>query len=107
MSSDLDIGKTSSNSYRHPVFDGSDDSKFRVWWDEVMAYLQMEDIEEYVEEIFRDVPMPAKDETVPAVGVTDPQVIADAAKKKIIRKEMKKAKAHMALVSDEFHNVLS
>jgi Mg2+/Co2+ transporter CorC len=51
--------------------------------------------------------MPTKDETTVAANVTDAQVILEAAEKKIMRKEMKKAKAHMALVSDEFHNVLS
>jgi CBS domain containing-hemolysin-like protein len=51
--------------------------------------------------------MPTKDETTVAANVTDTQVVAEADNKKTIRKEMKKAKAHMALVSDEFHNVLS
>ncbi len=48
--------------------------------------------------------MPTKDETTVAANVrTDAQVIAKAAEKQIIRKEMKKANSpHMARVSDEF-----
>lgn len=96
------VNDSSSSTYKHPVFDGSDDSKFRNWWDHVKYFLEMEDIDEYIEEAYKNVPMPTKDETTVAANVTDTQVVAEADNKKTIRKEMKKAKAHMARVSDEF-----
>ena len=90
-----------STSYKHPVFDGQDPNEFKDWWDNVYATLEMEDIEEYVTNAYKGNDMPSKEETIP-VDTNDANEIDMCKKLKIVRKEMKKAKAHMVRVTKDF-----
>ena len=92
---------TSSSSYKHPVFDGEDTSKFKEWWDVTYATLEMEDLEEYVGMDYKYTSMPSKSSTVPAADA-DATTIAVCTMNKKVRKEMKKAKAHMVRVTKEY-----
>ena len=88
---------TLTTAYKHPIFDGTKKSEFKNWWENVVATLEMDDIEEYVTEEYKDVDMPDKDSADTEGKVGDD--LATAIKDKRIRKEMKKAKAHMVRVS--------
>ena len=88
--------------YKHPVFDGENPKEFKDWWDNVFATLEMDDIEEYVTDAWSSVPMPSKLATEYDDDEADKKVIYLAKKNKIIRKEMKKAKAHMVKVTKEY-----
>ena len=92
---------TSGSSYRHPIFDGEDATKFKEWWDVVFATLEMEDLEEYVSEDYKGEDMPTKESTIPTDDTKDVDV-AEAKTNKRVRKEMKKAKAHMVRVTKDF-----
>ena len=83
------------------MFDRENPKEFKDWWDNVFATtLEMDDVEEYITDAWSSVPMPLKLATEYAADETDKKVIDLLAKKnKIIRKEMKKAKAHMVKVT--------
>ena len=88
-------------SYKHPIFDGENPNEFKDWWDIVYATLEMEDIEEYVGKDFATMDIPTKDEC--EADETDSAEIQKLAKEmKIVRKEMKKATAHMVRVTKDF-----
>ena len=78
--------------YKHPVFDGENPKEFKDWWDNVFTTLEMDDIEEYVTDAWSGEPMPTKVQTKYDEN-NDKKVIETAKKHKVIRKEMKKAKA--------------
>jgi len=88
------------NAYKHPIFDGEDPNEFKSWWDNVNATLEMGDLEDYIMDSYKGVQIPSKE-----AGITTSEVeshIAAAAKNKLMRKEMKKAKAHMVKVTKDF-----
>ena len=90
-----------STSYKHPVFDGQDPNEFKDWWDNVFATLEMEDIEEYVTEVYKGKETPSKEETIPE-DLDDANEGEERKKMKLVRKEMKNAKAHMVRVTKDF-----
>ena len=92
---------TSSSSYKHPVFDGEDTSKFKEWWDVTYATLEMENLEEYLGMDYKYTSTPSKSSTVLAADA-DAATIAVCTINKKVRKEMKKAKAHMVRVTKEY-----
>ena len=96
-----DSGKTlNGNAYKHPIFDGEDPNEFKSWWDNVNATLELEDLEEYLTPAYEHIDLPTKEsgetDSVEAVAM------ALAKKNKLVRKEMKKAKAHMVKVTKDF-----
>ena len=91
----------SSSSYKHPIFDGEDTNKFKEWWDITQATMEMEDLEEYFGDDFKYKSMPSKTLTIPLAGA-DAAAIATCAMNKRVRKEMKKAKAHMVRVTKDY-----
>ena len=52
-----------SSTMKIPIFDGADKSKYQVWEDYLMAVLEYHDIEEYIEESWKDKKMPKKNNT--------------------------------------------
>ena len=71
--------KYASSSMKIPIFDGTDKSKYQEWEDDLIAVFEYHNIEEYVEEAWKDIKMPVKSNT------SDQEILQ--------RKEMKKAKA--------------
>ena len=55
----------SGTSYKYPIFDGEDTTKFKGWWEVVFATLQIEDLEEYVTEDYKDKDMHTEESTTP------------------------------------------
>ena len=99
---DKDTKSITDYRYKQPVFDGEKPSEFKDWWDNVFATLEMEDIEEYVTDTWKDKDMPTKVSTEPPADATDKVGTAKALKQKSFRKDMKKAKAHMVRVSKDY-----
>ena len=96
-----DSGKTlNGNAYKHPIFDGEDPNEFKSWWDNVNATLEMEDLEEYITLPYELIALPTKESG--ETDSTEAVAVALAKKNKLIRKEMKKAKAHMVKVTKDF-----
>ena len=96
-----DSGKTlNGNAYKHPIFDGENPNEFKSWWDNVHATLEMEDLEEYLTIEYKDIVIPTKESgETDSVSTTEIEL---AKKNKLVRKEMKKAKAHMVKVTKDF-----
>ena len=96
-----DSGKTlNGNAYKHPIFDGENPNEFKSWWDNVHATLEMEDLEEYLTIEYKDFVIPTKESgETDSVSTTEIEL---AKKNKLVRKEMKKAKAHMVKVTKDF-----
>ena len=101
-SSDTKDKSLTDYRYKHPVFDGENPKEFKDWWDNVFATLEMDDIEEYVTDAWSGKPMPTKVETEYDENETNKKTIELAKKNKVVRKEMKKAKAHMVKVTKEY-----
>jgi len=81
-----------SSSMNIPIFDGSERSKYKDWEDDLIAILEYHDLEEYLEDIWKDVDMPLK---------------TDKTKSKLLeRKEMNKAKAIIVRGTKELPNML-
>ena len=98
-STDKDTKSITDYRYKHPVFDGEKLSKFKDWWDNVFATLEMEDIEEYVTDAWKDKDMPTKVSAEPPTDTMDKVGTSKALKQKPYRKDFMKAKAHMVRVS--------
>ena len=94
--------------YKHPVFDGENPKEFKDFWDNVFATLEMDDMKEYATDSYKKVTMPTKADTEydDDDDEKDNKVIEKAKKNKLIRKEMKKAKAHMVKVTKGYANRL-
>ena len=84
--------KFASLSVKLPIFDGSDKSGYQVWEDDVIAVLEYHDIEEYLEDSWKDKNMPDKTNT------GDLAILQ--------RKEMKKAKAILVRATSQLHNII-
>ena len=94
---------TSGVSYKHPVFDGENPNDFKDWWDNVYATLEMNDLEEYATDEWKGKDMPTKASTVLLdTDKGDSDKVTLATENKLVRKEMKKAKAHMVRVTKEY-----
>ena len=78
MTSSDDVAYASS-SMKIPIFNGTDRSKYQDWEDDIIAVLQYHDLEEYVEDVWKDKNMPLK------TSADDKELLQ--------KKEMKKAKA--------------
>ena len=87
-----------NDKYIHPIFDGKDTNKFNEWWDITQATMEMEDLEEYFGVDFKYKSIPSKTLTIPLAGA-DAAAIATCAMNKRVRKDTKKAKAHMVRVT--------
>ena len=75
-----------------PIFYGSERSKYQDWEDDLIAILEYHDLEDYLEDIWKDVDMPLK---------------TDKTESKLLeRKEMKKAKAIIVRGTKELPNML-
>ena len=81
-----------SSSMKIPVFDGMDRTKYQDWEDDIFAVLEYHDLEEYVEEDWKDKPIPSKTE--------------QSSIKILQRKEMKKAKAIFVRATKELPNMI-
>ena len=88
------------NAYKHPIFDGEDPKEFKSWWDNVNTTLEMEDLEEYITLPYELIALPTKESG--ETDSTEAVAVALAKKNKLIRKEMKKAKARMVKVTKDF-----
>ena len=88
-----DENKYASSSMKIPIFDGMDKSKYQEWEDDLIAVLEYHDIEEYVDEAWKDVKMPAKTDT-------DDTAILQ-------RKEMKKAKAILVRATSQLPSMIA
>ena len=81
-----------SASMKIPIFNGSDRSKYQDWEDDMLAVLEYHDLEEYIDEDWKDKKMPLKTETDEL--------------KTLQRKEMKKAKAILVRGTSELPSML-
>ena len=101
LSDDKNEVTSGITSYKHPVFDGEKPSEFKDWWDNVYATLEMNDLEEYVTDDWKDIDMPTKlsADLTQIKDKTKLDEVAACDKNKLYRKEMKKAKAHMVKVT--------
>ena len=81
-----------SASMKIPIFNGSDRSKYQDWEDDMLAVLEYHDVEEYIDEEWKDKKMPLKIETDEL--------------KTLQRKEMKKAKAILVRGTSELPSML-
>ena len=84
--------KFASLSMKMPIFYGSDKSGYQVWEDDVIAVLEYHDIEEYVEDRWKDKNMPDKTNT------GDLAILQ--------RKEMKKAKTISVRATSQLPNMI-
>ena len=88
-----DENKYALSAMRIPIFDGTDKSKYQEWEDDLIAVLEYHDIEEYVEEDWKDVKMPDK---------------ANKSEEEILqRKEMKKAKAILVRATSQLPSMIA
>ena len=101
LSEDKNEVTSGITSYKHPVFDGEKPSEYKDWWDNVFATLEMNDLEEYVTDEWKDKDMPTKisADLTRIKDKTKLDEVATCDKNKLYRKEMKKAKAHMVKVT--------
>ena len=87
-----DENKYALSAMRIPIFDGTDKSKYQEWEDDLIAVLEYHDIEEYVEEDWKDVKMPDK---------------ANKSEEEILqRKEMKKAKEILVRATSQLPSMI-
>ena len=88
-----DESKYASSTMKIPIFDGSDKSKYQNWEDDLLAVLEYHDIEEYVEESWKDRKMPDK--------------TSSDENSRLQRKEMKKAKAIIVRATCDLPNMIA
>ena len=75
-----------------PIFDGSNKSGYQVWENYVIAILEYHDIEEYVEDSWKDKNMPDKTNTI------DLEILQ--------LKEMKKSNAILVRATSQLPNMI-
>ena len=90
---DNDEIKYASSSMKIPIFNGTDKSKYQEWEDDLIAVFEYHDIEEYVEDDWKDIKMPDKSNT------------SDLETRQ--RKEMKKAKAILVRATSQLPSMIA